>query len=48
MGDAARRRAVDEFAYDRLVDALCPIAAGDFGALDRLGWKGNIDDRDRP
>ncbi len=46
MGDAARRRAVDQFAYDRLVDALAPVAAGDFGALDCLGWKCNIDDRD--
>jgi phosphatidylinositol alpha-1,6-mannosyltransferase len=48
MGDAARRRAVDEFAYDRLVDGLLPLAAGDLGALERLGWKGNIDDRGRP
>jgi phosphatidylinositol alpha-1,6-mannosyltransferase len=32
MGAAARRRAEADFAYDRLVDRLVPIARGDFGS----------------
>jgi phosphatidyl-myo-inositol dimannoside synthase len=30
MGDAARRRAVDQFSYDGLVQRLEPVARGDF------------------
>jgi phosphatidylinositol alpha-1,6-mannosyltransferase len=44
MSDAARRRAVEDFAYDRLVDLLLPIAAGNFADLDSLGADHNIDD----
>jgi phosphatidylinositol alpha-1,6-mannosyltransferase len=33
MGAAARARAVGEFAYDRLVAKLAPLAAGDLGGL---------------
>jgi phosphatidylinositol alpha-1,6-mannosyltransferase len=37
MGEAARRRAVDEFAYDRLATLLEPVARGDFSVLGPLG-----------
>jgi phosphatidylinositol alpha-1,6-mannosyltransferase len=37
MGAAARRRAVDEFAYDRLATRLEPIAAGRLSAVGLLG-----------
>jgi hypothetical protein len=33
MGRAARRRAEEELAYDRLVQRLEPIARGEFGQL---------------
>jgi len=33
LGDAARRRAVSEFAYDALAARLAPLAAGDLGVL---------------
>jgi phosphatidylinositol alpha-1,6-mannosyltransferase len=33
MGNAARRRAVEDFSYDRLVETLRPIARGDFSHL---------------
>jgi phosphatidylinositol alpha-1,6-mannosyltransferase len=33
MGTAARTRAVEEFAYERLVAKLAPLAAGDLGGL---------------
>jgi phosphatidylinositol alpha-1,6-mannosyltransferase len=36
MGAAARRRAVDEFSYDRLVDPLRRLAAGELDALHAL------------
>jgi phosphatidylinositol alpha-1,6-mannosyltransferase len=36
MGAAARQRAVDEFAYDRLVGRLRAVAAGDLAALGPL------------
>jgi phosphatidylinositol alpha-1,6-mannosyltransferase len=36
MGAAARRRAEREFAYDRLVGRLAPIARGDFASLAEL------------
>ena len=36
MGVAARARAVDEFAYERLVAKLAPLAAGDLGGLGLL------------
>ena len=36
MGGAARARAVDEFAYARLVAKLAPLAAGDLGGLGLL------------
>ena len=36
MGAAARARAVDEFAYERLVAKLAPLAAGDLGGLGLL------------
>jgi phosphatidylinositol alpha-1,6-mannosyltransferase len=36
MGNAARVRAVNDFSYDRLVERLAPIAAGDLARLDRL------------
>ena len=36
MGVAARARAVDEFAYDRLVARLAPLAAGDLAGLGLL------------
>jgi phosphatidylinositol alpha-1,6-mannosyltransferase len=35
MGAAARRRAVEEFSYERLVARLAPLARGDFGCLQR-------------
>ncbi len=37
MGEAARRRAVAEFAYEHLVARLAPVAAGDFSGLGPLG-----------
>ena len=37
MGRAARARAVEHYAYDRLVERLLPIARGDLGAASRLG-----------
>jgi phosphatidylinositol alpha-1,6-mannosyltransferase len=37
MGDAARRRATGEFAYDRLVTRLEPVARGDLSAIGPLG-----------
>jgi hypothetical protein len=37
MGEAARARAVADLAYDRLVEHLRPLAAGDFGGLVSLG-----------
>lgn len=36
MGNAARVRAVNEFSYDRLVERLAPIAAGDLAHLGQL------------
>jgi phosphatidylinositol alpha-1,6-mannosyltransferase len=36
MGREARRRAVEEFSYDRLVEALQPIARGDLTTLSVL------------
>ena len=36
MGEAARRRAVGEFAYDRLVTLLEPVARGDLSAVGPL------------
>jgi phosphatidylinositol alpha-1,6-mannosyltransferase len=36
MGRAARDRAVEEYAYDRLVTRLAPIARGDFSAASPL------------
>jgi phosphatidylinositol alpha-1,6-mannosyltransferase len=36
MGTAARRRAVEEFAYDRLVDRLAPLARGELAAVGDL------------
>jgi phosphatidyl-myo-inositol dimannoside synthase len=36
MGAAARARAVREFAYERLVERLAPIAAGDLSATEIL------------
>ena len=36
MGRAARRRAVDEFDYDRLVTALAALATGDLSAVGPL------------
>ena len=33
MGAAARRRAVEEFAYDRLVEGLVPVSRGDLSGL---------------
>jgi phosphatidylinositol alpha-1,6-mannosyltransferase len=36
MGAAARRRAVAEFSYDRLVERLAPLARGDLDALPSL------------
>jgi phosphatidylinositol alpha-1,6-mannosyltransferase len=33
MGAAARRRAVEEFSYERLVERLEPIARGEFGPV---------------
>jgi glycosyltransferase involved in cell wall biosynthesis len=37
MGDAARARAVADLSYDRLVEHLRPVAAGDLDALVALG-----------
>ncbi len=37
MGEAARRRAVEQFCYDDLVRRLEPIAAGKFGAFTDQG-----------
>jgi len=37
MGAAARRRALDEFAYDRLATRLEPVARGELSAVGRLG-----------
>jgi phosphatidylinositol alpha-1,6-mannosyltransferase len=37
MGAAARRRAVDEFAYDRLATLLEPVARGELSAVGVLG-----------
>jgi phosphatidylinositol alpha-1,6-mannosyltransferase len=37
MGEAARRRALGEFAYDRLVTRLEPVARGELSALGVLG-----------
>ena len=36
MGHAARARAASEFAYDRLVTRLAPLATGDFSLLQML------------
>ncbi len=36
MGNAARVRAVSEFSYDRLVERLAPLAAGDLSGLGLL------------
>lgn len=36
MGDAARRRAVERFAYDHLAARLAPLAAGDLDVLEPL------------
>jgi phosphatidylinositol alpha-1,6-mannosyltransferase len=36
MGAAARERAAEEFAYDRLVQILAPLARGDVAAAGRL------------
>jgi phosphatidylinositol alpha-1,6-mannosyltransferase len=36
MGKAARRRAEQEFAYDRLVERLTPLARGEVGSLTEL------------
>jgi phosphatidylinositol alpha-1,6-mannosyltransferase len=36
MGDAARRRAVADFSYDRLAARLAPVVAGDVGGLGPL------------
>jgi phosphatidylinositol alpha-1,6-mannosyltransferase len=33
MGQAARRRAQTQYSYDRIVDRLRPVAAGDFAAF---------------
>jgi hypothetical protein len=33
MGDAARRRAVRDFSYDRLAERLRPLARGELDAL---------------
>jgi phosphatidylinositol alpha-1,6-mannosyltransferase len=40
LGAEARRRAVEEFSYDRLVERLAPIARGDFSALAMLSGGG--------
>ena len=37
MGAAARRRALDEFSYDRLVTLLDPVARGELSAVGLLG-----------
>ncbi len=37
MGAAARRRALDEFAYDRLATRLEPVARGELSVVGRLG-----------
>jgi phosphatidylinositol alpha-1,6-mannosyltransferase len=37
MGAAARRRALDEFAYDRLANRLEPVARGELSAVGLLG-----------
>jgi phosphatidyl-myo-inositol dimannoside synthase len=37
LGAAARRRAVDEYAYDRLASRLARLAAGDLAALEPIG-----------
>jgi phosphatidylinositol alpha-1,6-mannosyltransferase len=37
MGDAARRRAIGEFAYDHLATLLEPVARGDLSAIGPLG-----------
>lgn len=39
MGDAGRRRAVDEFSYDVLVGRLAPLAAGDLDVGPLLGTR---------
>jgi phosphatidyl-myo-inositol dimannoside synthase len=36
MGAAARRRAIDEFAYDHLVDRLAPLARGELAGVGDL------------
>jgi phosphatidylinositol alpha-1,6-mannosyltransferase len=36
MGRAARQRAVEEFSYDKMVERLAPIAAGDLDVLTPL------------
>jgi phosphatidylinositol alpha-1,6-mannosyltransferase len=36
MGEAARRRAVEELSYDRLVAKLAPLARGDLSMLENL------------
>jgi hypothetical protein len=36
MGEAARRRAVEELAYDRLIARLAPVAAGTLADLPSL------------
>ena len=36
MGEAARRRAVEEFAYDRLAAQLEPVARGELSAVGLL------------
>jgi phosphatidylinositol alpha-1,6-mannosyltransferase len=36
MGEAARRRACEEFTYDRLVGRLAPVARGELAALPTL------------
>lgn len=37
MGEAARNRAVEEFAYDHLARRLLPVARGDLSAIGPLG-----------
>ena len=37
LGDAARRRALEEFSYDHLAARLAPVARGDLSAVGPLG-----------
>jgi len=37
LGDAARRRALEEFSYDHLAARLEPVARGDLSAVGPLG-----------